>query len=196
MKKIILGLFLVLPTIAFAQSVREDFDSNTLGWNEFVGEKYSAIIKDGALHLETLEKAPLAIASCYLTVDPQKPFEIKAKLMDTKINDEERGIGIVFNYLDDCNFDVFLLSKDKAYYWRYVDNKCVGTRCGDVKFQRKQKDHDLSVKYGYDRLEFFVNNVKALEIRNAPMKYNGFGLMAWALDGKQTAQVDYIEFIQ
>lgn len=196
MKKIILGLLFLLPTMMFAQTVREDFDSNTLGWNEFVGKNYSATIQDGVLHLEAREGQPFALASCYTTLDPQLPFEIKAKLIDTKINDEERGIGIVFNYLDDMNYDVFLLSKDKAYYWRVVDSELRGQRRGDIKITKKQKDHELSVKYGYDRLEFFVNNVKALEIRNAPLKYNGFGIAVWSSDNKQSADVDYIEFIQ
>lgn len=195
MKKIIIGVLMLIPTIAFAQTFRDDFDSNSLGWNEFVGKKYSAVIREGVLHLETSDKDGQAFATCYGTYDPQKPFEIKAKFIDTKINDEEQGVGILFNYMDDYNLEAFFLSKDKAYYWRWMNNKVCGFRAADVKFKKRSRDHELQVKSGFEKLEFIVNNVKVLEVRSTPI-YTGFGIGVWSDDGKQTADVDYIEFIQ
>lgn len=197
MKRLIFASLFLLSFLTQAQTIiRDDFDSNSLGWNEFAGKKYSAIIQDGVLHLETREGAPTAIASCYSIIDPQKSFEIKMGLVKTKIDDEERGIGIVLNYLDDYNFDVFYMSKEKAFYKRFVEGKLFGFRCGDVKIDKKLRDHELIVKSAFDKLEFFINNVKALEIQHAPLLYPGFGVSVWADDGKQVADVDYIEFKQ
>ena len=75
--------------VAWGQIViRDDFDSNSLGWNEFVGHKYAAIIQDGVLHLETREETDNAIASCYTVIDQRKSFEVKMGLVKTKIDDE------------------------------------------------------------------------------------------------------------
>ena len=197
MKKIIIVALCALPFFAQAQNVvREDFDSNTLGWNEISSKRYSAIIQDGVLHLETREKADFAIASCYDLIDVRNPFEISIKIVNTKIDDEERGIGIVFNYLDDFNFDAFTLSKEEVRYQRFYENKLVGQRSGEIKFDKKQKDHELVIKSGYNRLEFFVNGVKAIDMRNIPLTYSGFGLIVWSADGKYAADIDYIEFKQ
>ena len=199
MSRILLTIFAATISItSFSQalSLRDDFDSNRLGWNEFVGKHRTAVINDGVLHLETDKEKGIAISSCYAPVDPKAPFEIKAKLIKTKINDEEQGIGLVFNYLDDDNYDVFILSKDLIYYKRWRDGKRVGFRYGDLKIDKRQKDHELNLKSGFDKIEFSVNNVKALEIRNAPLQYTGFGLFVWTDDDTQAADIDYIEIKQ
>ena len=98
--------------------------------------------------------------------------------------------------MDDYNYDAFYLSNEKVFYYRVVEGEIVGRRYSDVKIFKRLKEHELSVKSSFNKLEFYVNNVKALEIRNAPVNYSGLGFGVWAEDGKQTADVDYIEFIQ
>ena len=199
MKKflIVFLILLFIPIFSKAQTIiRDDFETNKLGWNEIVAKGYSAFIQDGKMHLETKENKKEAKVTCYPPIDVQKSFEIKAKLVDTKINDEERGIGLVFNYRDDSNYDAFIITKDQVRYLRFEEDRLVGSRRSDFKNLKKLKDHELVVKSSFHKMEFYVNNIKALEIRDITLSYSGFGLIAVSADDKQTADFDWIEFKQ
>ena len=196
MKKILALLFCLIPFCAFAQNFLDDFQTNNLRWNVYSGDNYMTSIQNGVMHLETKENAKDAVVTCYSSLDPTKPFELETKLMKTKINDEQRGIGIVFNYKDDLNFDVFYLMKGSVLYRKIVDSKIVGQRTASVDLNEKLKDHELLVKYYPGNLHFFVNGVDAIEINYATLEYSGIGIAVWAEDGKQTADVDYIKYRQ
>lgn len=199
MKKYLTIILALVSINAFAQTITEDFETNRLGWNEIVEKKGEAIIKDGVLHLSAgagLLGGRSLTSTCYLPLDPNKNFTIKAKCINTKINDNDRGIGIVLNYMDDGNYDEFTITKETAVYRRWVEDRCVGYRQAQVKVDKKTKDHELIVKSTFQKLEFIVDNMTVLEIRYAPIKYSGFGLAVWALDGKQVADIDEIEIIQ
>jgi len=198
MKKVLIYLiiWLFIPLFSHAQTVvRDDFETNKLGWNEVVSKQYSAIIQDGKMHLETKEGGA-AIARCFAPIDPQKPFEIKAKLNDTKINDEERGIGIIFNYRDNKNFDAFVISKNTAEFQEYTNGQLTGFCQQDIKYFKKYKDHELVIKYSFQKVVFYVNDINALEMRDIKLQYTGFGLYVWSKDDKQIADFDWIEFKQ
>ncbi len=188
-------MFACISLNMFAQSFTEDFESNKLGWNEFVGKRGEAIIKEGVLHLSAKTAEPM-MSTCYLPIDPSKNYSIKAKCINTKINDDERGICMILNYMDDYNYDMFILTMETAIYKRYVDNRLVGFRQTQVKVNKKIKDHELEIKSTFQKLEFLVDNMQALEIRFAPMKYSGFGMGVWAVDGKQVADIDEIVVVQ
>ena len=196
MKKILALLFCLIPLGVSAQNFLDDFQANNLGWNVYYGDNYMSTIQNGLMHLETKEGAKDAMVTCYSSLDTNKPFELEIKLMKTKINDEQRGIGIVFNYKDDLNFDVFYLMKGSVLYRKIVDSKIVGQRRASVDLNEKLKDHELLVKYYPGNLHFFVNGVDAIEINYATLEYSGIGIAVWAEDGKQSADVDYIKYRQ
>lgn len=195
MKKICIALFLCMSLTSFAQTIKIDFESNEFGWNEYSGRRGEAIIKDGVLHLSS-EKAGMMMATTYLPIDPQKNFELRAKFINTKLNDEERGVAVILNYRDDCNYDSFYITNETAVYHRVVDAVEVGYRVAQVKMNKKLKDHDLVIKSTFGKLEFFVDDMKSLEVRFAPLQYTGFGLGAYSKDGTQVADVDELEIIQ
>lgn len=198
--KRILSIILAFVSInVFAQTITEDFESNSLGWNESVGKKGEAIIKDGALHLSAgagLEGGRSFIATCYLPIDSSKNFSIKATCTNTKINDEDHGICLIINYMDDYNYDEFIITKELAIYKRWIDGKPVGFRQSQIKVDKKSKDHIIEIISTLNKLEFIVDNMKCLELRYAPLHYSGFGVGVWAADGKQVADIDQIEIIQ
>ena len=199
MKKTIAILFAFVSLNAFAQTIKDDFETNRMGWNEIVAKKGEAVIKEGVLHLSAgagLTEGRSFMSTCYLPVDLTKDFTIKAKCIDTKINDDERGIGLVINYMDDYNYDEFLITKGTALYRRWVEGELVGFRQSQVKVDNKSKNHEIVVKSTLQKLEFIVDNMTVLEIRYAPVKYSGFGIAVWAIDGKQEADIDEVEIIQ
>ena len=196
MRKIIIIILCFLPVCSFAQTFFENFEANSFNWNTYEGDKYTAIIQKGLLHLETREGARDALVTSYSTLNPKLPFELEVKLMKTKLNDEQRGIGVVFNYKDDFNFDVFYLMKGSALYRKIVDHKIVRERRATVKYETNIKDHVLTVVSTPGKLVFLVSGIQAIEINYVTLDYSGIGITVWAEDGKQSADVDYIRFDQ
>ena len=195
MKKIFVVLLFCMSLSAFAQTLKIDFETNDLGWNEYSGKRGEAIIKDGVLHISS-QKAGLMSATTYLPIDPQKNFELRAKFLNTKLNDDERGIAVILNYKDDYNLDYFYITNETAVYNRIIDNEVVGFRYAQVKMDKKLKDHDLTVKSTFGKLEFIVDAMKCLEVRCAPLQYTGFGLGVYSGDGNQVADIDELVIIQ
>ena len=196
MKKIFVIILFLLPFTLSAQTFFEDFDANSLKWNTYDGKDYFSVIQQSMLHLESREDAHDAMVTTYTDLDPKKPFELEIKLMKTKLNDEQRGIGLVFNYKDDFNYDVFYLMKGSVLYRKVIENKIVRQRRGAVSYDTKIKDHTLTLKSTPNKFVFFVSGVEAMEIDYATLDYGGIGVRVWAEDGKQSADVDYIRYDQ
>jgi len=193
MRQICIIMAFLASALSMQAQTIEDFEANSLGWNEYSSPRQSAIIKEGALHMENFVD-DIVMASCYTPLDVTEAWKVKAQFKGTKIDSDNRGVGIVINYLDDMNYDCFMFSKELIVYSRYIDGHEVGKRYAQLKVDRKIKDHILIVEYANNKIQFSINDVMCIEIKNAPIKYNGFGLAVW---GKgQKADVEEIQFIQ
>lgn len=52
MKKLLVALFALGTLTANAQTFKDTFDSNSMGWTEISGKDGEAVIKEGVMHLE------------------------------------------------------------------------------------------------------------------------------------------------
>ena len=203
---IIICSLLICATVANAQNV-ETFDSNTFGWIESVGKDGSAIIVEGVMRLEGKNALDdiwnltagysQVITSCYAPFDPQKNFTFKCDAVAKKINDKGY-FGLIFDYMDNYNYSAFYILKGdknaKVIYHRLKDGKIVGCRSADLKLkEKKNAAFAFELRSSFDRVEFYCNDMKAMEVRYNPIQYCGIGL---AVFGQQTVDFDNVQFIQ
>lgn len=208
MKKIILTVgFVLCVSLANAQ-VKDTFDSNNLGWNEIVQKDGEAIITEGVMRLEgkraindlwTLDGGRHMVNSyCYAPLDVRKNFSIKCTAVAKKITDKG-AFGIIFDQLDEYNQSVIYITKwdNKSLlvrYYRKVNGEYVGYKANLIKIkEKKNAEFEFELKSTFDRFEFFVNGDKAIEMRNYPITYSGFG---FELHGQLLIDFDNVEFVQ
>lgn len=90
MKKLLVALFALGTLTANAQTFKDTFDSNSMGWTEISGKDGEAVIKEGVMHLEGKKSGGLSLLGgvkdaseimthCFTNIDVQKNFEIKCK---------------------------------------------------------------------------------------------------------------------
>ena len=203
---IIIDSLLICAAAVNAQNV-ETFDSNKFGWLESVEKDGSAIITEGVMRLEgknalddvwSLKAGESQVmTSCYAPFDPQKNFTFKCDAVAKKINDKGY-FGLVFDYIDNYNYSVFYIFKgDKnamVLYHRVKGGEIIGERLADLKLkQKKNAEFAFELKSSFDRVEFYCNDMKAMEVRYNPIKYCGIG---FAVFGQQTVDFDNVQFIQ
>lgn len=200
MKQVLfIALFALVALSANAQSFKDTFDSNTLGWTERSGSDGDAVIKDGVMHLQgkknegIFSNASNIVTTAYTSFDPQKNFEIKCKATVKKIN-EKNPVGIIINYLDDYNYMLFAVDEKSAYFFEYSENRLVSFRVNDMNIKGKRNEElTFQIRSTYNKVEFIVNNITAIELRYREIISNGIG---FAVSGAQTADFDDLEIIQ
>jgi len=200
--KLIISIALIFSGISgFAQTQTENFETNSWGWTETSSKDGEAIIKEGVFHFEGKKaggtnfwggvKEPTFIEShCYAGFDPTKNFEIKCTATVKKIS-EDGNFGFMLDYLDDGNFILFMVREDEAWLLRYKNYELVGRIRNSLK--QKGKKHvalDISVKSTFQKLQFFVNGMMAVESRYLPITSTGIGFY---VNGQQTVDFDNVE---
>ena len=197
MKKLLVAILALTALTINAQTFKDTFDSNSMGWTEISLKKGEAIIRDGVMHMAIKEEGQKVETHCFSTLDVSKNFEIKCDAIAKKISDD--GIfGIILDYIDDGNYTAFVIYVyDKNYYasmQRYKEDRYIGGFSRQIKITEKRNaELNFSIKSTYQKLEFYVNDMKALEARFIPLTSNGFGFF---VKGKQTVDFDNVEFIQ
>ena len=216
MKKVVILLSVLgLTSVINAQSFKDTFDSNALGWTECAYESNSgsAVIDEGVLTITSKgENKGLGIAltalsgvatkvgentffetHCYAPLDVQKPFTIRTHVNIQKLAND-RTTGLVFNYRDGGNFYCFNFNNEMVRFDRYVDGRIVGTISQGVIWQDKKKvDQEWELTSDGQTLTFIVDGMQIMQVRYMPLEYTGFGFYTF---GKQELVVDDVEFVQ
>ena len=216
MKKVVILLSVLgLTSVINAQSFKDTFDSNALGWTECAYESNSgsAVIDEGVLTITSKgENKGLGIAltalsgvatkvgentffetHCYAPLDVQKPFTIRTNVNIQKLAND-RTTGLVFNYRDGGNFYCFNFNNEMVRFDRYVDGRIVGTISQGVIWQDKKKiDQEWELTSDGQTLTFIVDGMQIMQVRYMPLEYTGFGFYTF---GKQELVVDDVEFVQ
>lgn len=192
MKKVLI-LFATLFVMFTAKAqVTDDFETNKLGWTEYSSSRSEAIITEGHMHLVS-KNDDEAFTVCYPALDVTRNFEIKCDVLAKKI-DDDKSFGIVIDYLDNYNYTVFLVTEGMAMFKNVRENKVIGRIYAPIKLKEQRKATvELKLKSSYQKIEFYVNGMKALERRFLHMESNGIGLLA---GGKQKIDFDNFEIIQ
>ena len=200
---------------ANAQSFKDTFDANSLGWTEcaFESNKGTAVIDKGVMTITSKgeNKAMGALLTglsgvatkvgentffethCYAPLDVKKPFEVIANVTIDKLAND-RVCGFVFNYKDGGNFYAFMFNDEMVNFTRYEDNRTVGSIYQGVKWQNKKKlSQQWKLVSDGDVLSFFVDDMEILKVKYMPLDFTGLGFYTF---GKQKLIVDDIEFIQ
>lgn len=206
MKKILLAI-LALVAVNLNAQVKDSFESNKFGWTETSAKDGEAVIKDGKMHivgkkgnnaamnlLFGIRTEPSFIEThCFPGYDVTKDFEIKCEASVKKITGEN-VLGIMLDYVDDGNFIAFLVEEDKASLIRVKECRTIGSITNNLKIKDKKKTTlDLSVKSSFNKLEFFVNGMKAVESRYVKLTSTGLGFYVF---GQHTVDFDNLEIIQ
>ncbi len=219
MKKLIITMAIatgaLLPITADADSIKEDFESNSLEWTEcsFKDAAGTAIIDKGVMTITSKgeNKAMGALLTgltgvatkvgentffethCYAPIDPMKPFKIIANVSIDKLG-YDKLVGMEFNYRDDGNFYCFTFNDGLVNFQRYVDGRVVGKVTQSVKWEKNKKlTQTWELQSDGQQLTFFVDGMEIMKIRYMPIEYAGVGFYTF---GKQKLVVDDIEFIQ
>lgn len=203
MKNYLLVLLVCVSMFVNAQTVKDDFNSNSLGWTETSSKDGEAVIKDGVMHLEGkksgvslfgTQSAPSFLEThCFTNLDINKNFEIKCSALVKKIN-EECSFGMILDYVDEGNFMVFVVFEKEARLLRYKEYRLVGMIRNNLKLMKQKKaDINLSIKSTFQKLQFYVNGMLAIESRFLPLTSNGIGFYVL---GSQVANFDNLEIIQ
>ena len=169
MKKNICILLLALCAynVSFSQVIMEDdFESNQYNWSELAGDKGTALIKDGVLHLESPWNGGGTIFStCYAPFDINKPFILSVEALAKKVS-SSKTFGILLDYEDNQNYILFSTSDDEAVLEIWKENRLVGYKIESVKLPKGKKvGLEFEVEYNLNELIFKVNGIRAMSYR-------------------------------
>ena len=219
MKKTVFFFVAIFATIFVTKaqefSFKETFDANSLEWNEcaFESNNGTAIIDKGVMTVKSKGENKAAGAfltamsgvatqvgkdtffetHCYAPIDVLKPFKIISHVNIDKLN-EDRVVGLVFNYRDAGNFYCFTFNHEMVRFTRYVDGMVVGSITQGVKWADKSKvQQEWELTSEGENLKFVVDGMPILNVKYMPLEYSGFGYYTF---GKQKLVVDDVEFIQ
>ena len=203
MKKTLLFIAAMAATVLANAQFKDDFESNKMGWSEFIAKDGEATIKEGKLHLigkkeissniSSNDKPSFSSTYCYAPFDFNKNFSIKAKVFAKKI-DDENNFGIMFNYIDEYNFCAFSITEDYVKFYRYKEGRLVGFNRNGAKTKNlKKNDVNLEIKSTFNKVEFYINNVKVIQQKYVPMESTGIGFYVL---GKGVADFDDLEITQ
>lgn len=199
-----------LATISLnAQSFKEEFDGNSLGWTESAGESNNgtAVIDKGIMTIKSkgIDKfASFLLGTqvgentafethCYAPLNVRKPFEISANVKIDKLGTDKQ-CGIIFNYRDFGNYYAFTFNDDMVIFMRFVDNKMVGHIVQGVKWPKNRKiRQEWKLVSDGSTLTFYVNGMEIHNVRYMPLDFPGIGFYTF---GKQTLLVDDVTFTQ
>lgn len=177
---------------ATAQVV-EDFEGNSLNWQEYASSRREAVIKEGVLHLKS-SSGDLIFATCTAPIDFTEPFKVTATTKSLKLNSDSKGLAIIFNYSDNYNCDVFYISEETIQYVKFSEEKKARFREADFKLNKKLKEHEIVLQYRNRKAELIIDDVQCLEVSYVTMNYNGFGFGVYGAE--QEASIEKVEFRQ
>lgn len=191
-RTLLLTVAIINMTFMVNAQITDDFETNKLGWTEYSGDRSEAIISEGFMHLVS-KNDDEAFTVCYPALDVTRNFEIKCDVLAKKI-DDEKTFGLVIDYLDNYNYTVFLVTEGMAYFKNVRENRVIGRSYAPIKLKEQKKATvELKIKSSYQKVEFYVNGMKALERRFLHMESNGIGFLA---GGKQKIDFDNFEIVQ
>ncbi len=219
MKKIaVIVLALLWASLAQAQTVIENFDSNTLGWSEYNDSEAVAAIENGYLSVEsdtartkdsgendfiTFSPAGMGIgfssssskeytvglSTCWAPIDQTKPFRIKTVLT---YDENDAFFWVLFNMKDPsvCYSLGFCEDKNRVFLGTYSGEFVQGLE------YPSHRDKNLEIVIegdGADNINCWVNGKQVFSARYMPCEYDGFGFRT---QGEQEIHVDMVEFTQ
>ena len=202
-------LAFICSTSISAQSIKETFDSNSLNWNECASESNAgkSIIDKGVLTITSqginkfwssmvgsqVGKNTEFTCFCYAPLNVQRPFTIETNVTIGKL-DDDKFVGLLFNYKDDGNFYAFIFNDEDVKFLRKEDNKWVGSITQSVKWSKKRKaSQNWRLESDGSILSFFVDDLPIMKVRYMSLDYAGFGYFTI---GNQKLIVDDVEFKQ
>ena len=201
-------IFFVSVMIALSLSVNaqitDDFETNKMGWTEYSGKEGEVVIADGVMRMEGKKDAvslwgfttepSFILTSCYAPIDVTKDFEFSVDASARGMSDNNY-IGIILDYIDGGNYIAFTVGKEGVALVRYHEYRLIGRKMAEIKKIKRSnaKNLNFKVKSSYQKMEFYVNDMKALEVRYLPLTSNGIGLYVY---GKQKVQFDNMSIIQ
>ncbi len=188
----------------------DDFETNNWGWTEYASNKEgTAIIRDGKMHMEWERqevnimnlrsfdgKKTFIESHCYAPFDFTQNFMLKVTATVKEIN-ADGTFGVMFNWLNDGSFWLFKISEEEASLLQYNHYELIGEISDRIKFRKKEKknaDVRIKIELVDDKYEFYINDIKVLEVRYLPKLESS--AVGFILLGKQKVDFDNMIIIQ
>lgn len=206
---ILCAVALLCATSLNAQTFKEEFEGNSLGWTESAGESNNgtAVIDKGVMTIKSKGINKFASAMwgtqvgenttfethCYAPINVNRPFEILSNVKIDKLG-VDKNCGFIFNYRDFGNFYAFTFNDEMVNFLRFVDNKMVGMISQGVKWPKNKKiNQEWKLVSDGSTISFYVDDLEILKVKYMPLDYAGVGFYTF---GKQTLVVEDITFTQ
>lgn len=192
MRKYVLLLVVVFNlscTIAQGtQTVKETFETNKYGWDEFFEKNCSASVQDGFLELQSKEDGAIVRSIVDMPVNIESDFKISTKMIATKINDKS-WFGLLYNYEDENNYSCFFIQESRFE----IVNKANGIislsrRGGLILKSGKNKEVNIIMEKNGGKLLFTVDNMEVIAITKL-LTRNAFG---FCIKENNTIKVDEV----
>lgn len=212
---------LCCTTLIAQNSIKEDFEANSLEWTEYTSGNFFAEISKGSLKVssttagyaatsescmvtqivESMFAPPMPTHShriseshCFAPIDVQKPFTVRALLKSMNQLSSTNCVGIIFNYRDAANYYCIALNPYGVRFSRYENGRLAGfEECPMVPKKINNVMMSWELKKDGDYLIFTIEGIEFLKMRYAPIEYRGFGFFAY---GGGSLMVEEVEFIQ
>ena len=193
MRKIVFLFSFFFVSLTAVAQITDDFEGNSLNWQEYSSSRREAVIKEGVLHMKS-NSSKLVFATCTAPIDCSESFRIKAIIKELRLTSDEKGVVIIFNHSDDYNNDQFRITRETIEYYKFAENKPIKYKDADFKLNKKLKEHEVVLQYRNRKAELYIDDVLCLDVSYVTMTYNGFGFAVFG-DG-QDVDIDKVEFQQ
>lgn len=199
MRRLVLtfGFVLSICSLAYSQTIEDDFETNQFGWSEQSSKRGIALVKDGVLHMESKDNH--LTSTCYAPFDYAKPFILKVEALAKKI-DDDKIFGILLDYEDDQNYLLFYICEGEARLEVCKEDKVIGRKFEALKLKSgKRIGVEFEVEYNLNELIYRVNGIKAMTYRRRLSKdefllgTSGIGFFA---KGGQVIDFDNLKIVQ
>lgn len=179
MKRVLLS-FVLLPFMLFVSwgqelAIKENFEENRFGWEEYAGKQISVSMQNGYLELICKKKGMVAISTTHFPIRYFDPFKVVFKFSVPVLNKDNR-FGVLFNYEDGDNFSAFLLQEGVCGLYQRENGVTSRVFAENVKL-KKGKDQPVTVelKKKGKKLIFTMNGMLVYEDK-FPIKNSSFGV--------------------
>ena len=197
-KTLIISLLIMAASIvtnAQQSIVWQDDFSGDKGWQTFEYKKQgkAEYTKDEKLLIKSeIEGFHGYISKCKTNLNANKNFTISVEAESKSGLKDDSYFGIVFNYLDEYNYMMFVVEKGFAYFIELKQNEIVRWEKDLIK-KTRAKGFELLVKRLGNTIFFIINDEEALEIERVDVVTNKIGLCVL---GKTQVAFDNIKIMQ
>lgn len=144
-------------------------------WSQYDDKLGKSELKDDYLQLESKKDETPALAVTEISYfNPDTPFLFGVWLKEADINDE-KGVGIVFDYADNRNYKSILIAKKNYMYTVCKDGMTSIVKRGLVKHGKT--GINMMIRLENDKMHFYLNGLEQATVNKVSAENQNFGII-------------------